>query len=48
MAAACAGVSDGLDFSSATVAAEVLPGVGDDRYRPANDGIREKRRRMVH
>lgn len=37
-----------MDFSSATDAADVYPGVGDDRYRPANDGVREKRRRMVH
>ena len=38
------GAADGVGFSSATDAADVYPGVGDHRYRPTNDGVREKRR----
>lgn len=42
------GAANGVGFSSATAAADVYPGVGDHRYRPANDGVREERRRVVH
>lgn len=42
------GAANGVGFSSATASANVYPGVGDHRYRRANDGLREKRRRVVH
>ncbi len=48
MAAACAGVSDGLDFSSATAAADVYPGMGDDRYRAGDYRLREIGRRVAY
>ncbi len=38
------GAANGVGFCSAKAAADVYPGVGDHRYRPANDGVREKRR----
>lgn len=34
------GAANGVGFSSATAAADVYPGVGNDRHRAANDGIR--------
>lgn len=42
------GISNDVDFSAAAAASHIHPGVGDDRHRAANDGVRKKRRRVVH